>query len=127
LAVLEPLGARQGLTLGAVAISAAVIGRALVAAGVTLLQVTAQGGSPAEFDGAHHAPLPARERSCVLLPIRRTIAAEHIRHFKLGTLQRPAVSEVRRGRWSGLRFGGGGLREQIEGTGGRTDLAIGNA
>src|SRR5215831_14208211 len=30
-----------------------------VAAGVTLLQVTAQGGGTAEFNGAHHAPLPA--------------------------------------------------------------------
>ena len=32
---------------------------ALVAAGVTLLQVAAQSGSTAEFDGTHHAPLPA--------------------------------------------------------------------
>jgi len=59
LTVLEPLGAGEGLALGAMAIAAAMIGGALVAAGVTLLQVAAQGGSTAEFDGAHHAPLPA--------------------------------------------------------------------
>ena len=86
MAVLEPLGAGKGLALGAVAIPAAMIRRALVAAGVTLLQVAAQGGGTAEFNGAHHAPLPAGERSCVLLPVRRTIAAEDIRHFELGAL-----------------------------------------
>jgi hypothetical protein len=62
------------------------VGGTLVAAGVTLLQVAAQGGSTAEFDGAHHAPLSARERFSVLLPVRRTIAAEDICHFELGTL-----------------------------------------
>ena len=96
MAVLEPLGAGQGLAFGAVAISAAMIGGALVAAGVTLLQVAAQGGSPAEFDGAHHAPLPARERSCVLLPVRRTIAAKDIRHFELRTLHGAEGSEILR-------------------------------
>jgi len=59
LAVLEPLGAGEGLARGALAIAAAMISGALVAAGVTLLQVAAQSGSTAEFDGAHHAPLPA--------------------------------------------------------------------
>ena len=66
---------------------------ALVAAAVTLLQVTAQGGSPAEFDGAHHAPLPARERTCVLLPVSRTVAAEHIRHFEFGAFHPPGAQK----------------------------------
>ena len=41
LALLEPLRARQGLTLGAVPIAAAVESVALIAAGVALLEVTA--------------------------------------------------------------------------------------
>jgi hypothetical protein len=69
------------------------VGGTLVAAGVTLLQVAAEGGGPAEFDGAHHAPLLARKRSCVLLPVRRTIAAEHIRHLELGALHPPGVQK----------------------------------
>ena len=97
----------------------------LVAAAVTLLQVAAQGGSAAEFDGAHHAPLPARERICVLLPVRQTIAAKDIRHFELRTLHRPRGSEILRCRR--LRFSGHRLREQIEGAGGRTNLAGGDA
>src|ERR1019366_3530958 len=72
-------------------ITAAMVRGALVAAAVTLLQVTAQGGSPAEFDGAHHAPLPARERICVFLPVRRTIAAKDIGHFEFGAFHRPAL------------------------------------
>ena len=44
---------------GTVSVPAAIVGGALVAAGVTLLQVAAQGGGPAELNGAHHAPLPA--------------------------------------------------------------------
>jgi hypothetical protein len=59
LAVFEPLGAGERLALGTVPVSAGVVGGALVAAGVTLLQVAAQSGGTAEFDGAHHAPLPA--------------------------------------------------------------------
>ena len=58
----------------------------LVAAGVTLLQVPAESGRTAEFDGAHHASLPARERAGMLLPVRRTIAAKHIGHFKFRAL-----------------------------------------
>ena len=91
LAVLEPLGAGEGLAFWTVAISAAMVRGALVAAGVTLLQVAAQSGSTAEFDGAHHAPLPARERICVLLPVRRTVAAKDIGHFEFGALHRPAL------------------------------------
>ena len=41
LAVCEPLSAGQGLALGTVSIGTGVIGRALVAAAVTLLQMTA--------------------------------------------------------------------------------------
>ena len=80
--VLEPLGAGEGLAPGAVTITAGVVRGALMAAGVTLLQVTAQGGRPAEFDSAHHAPLPARERSGVLLSVSGAVAAKNIRHLQ---------------------------------------------
>ena len=59
------------------------------------------------------------------LPVRRTIAAENIRHFELRTLHRPAGSEILRR--SGLGFSGHRLREQIQGAGGRTDLVGGDA
>ncbi len=94
LAVFEPLGAGEGLTFWTVAIAAAIEGRALVAAGVTLLQVAAQGSGAAELDGAHHAPLSARDGSNVLLPVRRTVAAEDTRHFALRSLHWPAGSEI---------------------------------
>ena len=58
LEVLEPLGTSQRLTFGTKTISPGVVSRALVAAGVTLLQMATQGGSPAEFD-ALIALLPA--------------------------------------------------------------------
>src|SRR5215469_16845858 len=44
LPVFQPLGAGQGLTFGTVSVGARVIGWALVAAAVTLLQMTAQSG-----------------------------------------------------------------------------------
>ena len=101
------------------------VGGALVAAGVTLLQVAAQGSRTAEFDSAHHAPLPARERSRVFLPISRTVTAEDIRDFELGTLHELAGSEIlrRSGRWNSGHW----LREQIKRTAGRADLVGGDA
>jgi hypothetical protein len=42
-----------------------------MAAGVTLLQVTAEGGSPAEFNGAHHAPLPAELKILCIIWVAR--------------------------------------------------------
>jgi hypothetical protein len=93
LPVFQPLGAGQGLTLGTVSIGARVIGGALVAAGVTLLQMTAQSGSSAEFDVAHHPPLRLRERCGMFLPVRRPVAAEDIRHFQLGALHRPGAQK----------------------------------
>ena len=125
LAVLQPLGASQGLALGTMPISAAMVSGALVATAVTLLQMAAQSGGAAEFDGAHHAPLSARERSSVFLPVSRTVAAKDLRHFELGTLHQPVGSEI-------LRCGGrycrsGRLREQVEGAGSGADLVGGNA
>jgi hypothetical protein len=81
LTVFQPVGAGEGLALGTVSIGTGVIGRALVAAAVTLLQMTAQSGSAAEFDVAHHPPLRLRERWGMFLPVGRPVAAEDIRHF----------------------------------------------
>src|SRR5215467_10675781 len=50
LPVFQPLGAGEGLALGTVSVGTGVIGRALVAAAVTLLQMTTQSGRAAEFD-----------------------------------------------------------------------------
>src|SRR5215471_19437153 len=50
LPVFQPLGAGQRLAFWAVPVGTRVIRRALVAAGVTLLQMTAQSRGPAEFD-----------------------------------------------------------------------------
>ena len=55
LARFQPGSACQGLTLGAVAVAAGVVGDADVRACVTLLCVTAQGSGPAELYGAHDA------------------------------------------------------------------------
>src|SRR5215472_954110 len=91
LPVFQPLRTSQRLAFRAVPVGTRVIRRALVAAGVTLLKMTAQSRGPAEFNGVHHASLPAREGSLVLLPVRRPVAAEDIRYFQPGTLHRPAL------------------------------------
>jgi hypothetical protein len=54
----QPLGTRQRLTLGAMTISAAVIGDALVAAGIAFFNVTTQCHCSALLDGTHDAKLP---------------------------------------------------------------------
>jgi len=57
LTVRQPLGTRQRLALGAVAISAAVVRNALVAAGIAFFNMTAQCRRSALFNGAHDAAL----------------------------------------------------------------------
>ena len=59
LAVLNPLGANQRLTLTTVPVSAGVVPDALVAALVTLFHVATESGSPAGLDRAHDATLGA--------------------------------------------------------------------
>jgi hypothetical protein len=58
--ILDPLGARQRLTLRTVPIRARVAPDALVAATVTDLDMAAQSGRAAQLDGAHHAPVCGR-------------------------------------------------------------------
>jgi hypothetical protein len=82
LAILEPLSPGERLAFWAVAIRAGVIGVALMAAVVTLLQVTAENSSPAELDRSHDTALRHRHRSAVLLTIICAVAAENIRYFQ---------------------------------------------
>jgi hypothetical protein len=57
LTILDPLGARQALALCAMPVSARVIANAFVAALIALLEVSAESGSPAQFDRTHDSPL----------------------------------------------------------------------
>ena len=58
LTVLEPLVTRERLALWALSIAATVIGYAVMAAGITLLYVAAQGERSALFNGAHDPRSP---------------------------------------------------------------------
>ena len=82
LAVRQPLGAGEGLALGAVPVAAGVVGDALVAAVITLLDMAAERGRPAEFDRAHGVALHGGQRTPVLLPVCLAVAAEHVRHLQ---------------------------------------------
>ena len=57
LACRQPSGLGQGLALGTMPIAAGVVDRALVVAGITLLQMAAQIGGAADLDGVHHFEL----------------------------------------------------------------------
>ena len=60
-ALLDPRGAGERLALGTVAITAGVVGDALVSARVTRLDMSTASGRAARFDGGHHPPLRGRE------------------------------------------------------------------
>jgi hypothetical protein len=83
LPIFKPVCAGKRLALGAVSVSAGVIGGALVAAGITVIHVAAKGGCTTALNGIHHASLRMRKRSCVLLAVCRTITAKYIRHFEV--------------------------------------------
>ena len=59
-----------------------VIRVALMAALITLLQVTAENSSPADLDRSHDTALRHRHRSAVLQTIICAVAAENIRYFQ---------------------------------------------
>ena len=82
--VFQPRGAGQALTLRAMAVAAAVIGRPCEAAVLALLEMTAQNRRPAGRYGAHDLGLDPSEAAFVIFPVGRAVAAEHVRH-----LQRP--------------------------------------
>lgn len=69
-------------------IAATVEDDALVAAIVTLLDVTSEGGGAATLDRAHDAALPTAEGISMLLAVGRPSLAEDIRHLDPGGAQR---------------------------------------
>lgn len=89
LTVFQPLRAHQGLTLRTVPIAATIERDALMTAGVTLLDVSAERGGATALDRAHDTALPAAEGISVLLTIGRPGLAEDIRHLEPGGAQRP--------------------------------------
>ena len=98
LAIFQPLRARQRLALRAVAIAATVVGDALVATDITLLDVSAEGCGAARLDRAHDPELPTAERVSVLLAVGRPGLAKDIRHLESGGSHTTPVSELGRGR-----------------------------
>ena len=74
-------------------ISTRVVANALVAARITLFDLTAQGRGPAHFDGGHDAPLCNGHRRAMLLSISFSVAAKYIRHFELRAIHGPAAQK----------------------------------
>jgi hypothetical protein len=67
------------LTLGAVAVSAGVIGRMLKPTGITLLEVATQSGCTTALDGAHDPQV--RKRQSMVLAILIAIVTEDVGQF----------------------------------------------
>src|SRR5438477_4847778 len=91
LTILDPLGACQGLALWAMPVSARVVTNTFMLALVALFQVTAQSGSPAQFDGTHDPALRRGQRSSMLFPIGFAVATQHVGDFQLGTIHEPVL------------------------------------
>lgn len=106
LTVFQPLRAHQGLTLRTVPVAATVEGDALMTAGVTLLDVSAERGGATTLDRAHDTALPAAEGIGVLLTIGRPGLAEDVRHLEPGGAQRPPQKSGGNGcRWWRFNLG----------------------
>ena len=75
----QPACFGQGLALGAVAVSAGVIGGSLKATGVTPLDVATQGGCAAAFDGLDDFQMRNRQR--MVAAIGLAIGAKDIGQF----------------------------------------------
>jgi hypothetical protein len=67
-----------------VPIAATVVGNALMAAVVALLNMAAESGGTATLDRAHDAALATTEGLRVLLAVGSTGLVENIRHFEPG-------------------------------------------
>ena len=96
LTILQPLRARQRLALRAVPVAAAVERDALVAAGITLLDMPAQRRGAAALDGAHHAQLRAAEGAGVVATVLRADLAEDLRQLQPGGAHGRRVRSGRR-------------------------------
>ena len=92
-ALFQPFGAGQRLAFWTMPIGARVVRVALDGRTGRTLEMAAESSSAAEFDGRHHAALRRRQRSAVLQTIGGAVAAEHIRHFELGTIHVPGAQK----------------------------------
>jgi hypothetical protein len=90
----KPLGARPTLALGAMAISAGVVGVTRVLTVVALFDVAAQGSRAAGLNGAHNTGLCQRQR------MRRTVSfpvlSNNVGHFESGWWHRPLLLRLGR-------------------------------
>jgi hypothetical protein len=120
--VLDPLSAGQRLTLWAVAIPTGVECVPFMTAVIAALQMTAENGCPAYFDGDHDAPLPGGHRRAMLFTVGFAIAAEYIGYLQLRAINGPRRSEMRR--WCGFGLKGDRARQQVQGTRCRTYLLL---
>ena len=84
LAIFQPLHTDQRLAFRAVPIAATVVGNALMAATIALLNMATKSGGAATLDCAHDAALPAAKGLRVLLPVGRACLVENIRHLDPG-------------------------------------------
>ena len=89
LPILEPLSPGQRLAFGTVAIGTGVVSVALMAAPITLLQVTAENSSPADLYRSHDTALRHRHQSAVL----QTIIFITEPHLALGDVQQTIVRD----------------------------------
>ena len=71
-------------------ISATVEGNPLVAAGITLLDMSTERNGAAALDGAHDAALPATERVSVVLAVAGPGLAKDVRHLEPGGTHVPS-------------------------------------
>src|SRR5260370_41742394 len=78
----QPLRAGKRLALRTEAMPTRVVGNALMAAGIALLDMTAERGGAAQVDGAHRAALGTTEGVGMGLPVVRAAAAEDVRHLE---------------------------------------------
>jgi hypothetical protein len=92
-----------------------------MAAVTATLDMTAERGSAAVFDSGHGTPPRPRQRSALLVTKRLAEVAEDTRHFQpsTGHNRRSGGHEVRHGRRDHL--------QRVQRTGGRTNLAGGDA
>jgi hypothetical protein len=107
-APLDPARLAQALALGAVTVTAGVVGRALVAAGRAGVEVSAEGWGAADLDGANDRALFARERvlAAVGLAVGAKDGCDLERRTRRG-LTGAAAQVARHGGSVGVRAGQG--------------------
>src|SRR5262249_10565893 len=82
LSFLQPLGARQRLTLGTVAIRAGVISVTFVPTAIAALQMASEGGRATAFDGPQHPPLGGGRSGRLPLAQLRAVGAHDVGDFQ---------------------------------------------